>query len=88
MPFSSVYSLLQMVQGLSPLNSFATQSRLLTTVKKKAFENTVGKGENAGNHSIFPQYFLPYQGEKSSFYQQLISRLQMLSIWSCRLGKG
>ena len=27
---------------------FTTQSRLLMTLKKKALENTVGKGENAG----------------------------------------
>ena len=30
---------------------FTTQSRLLTTLKKKPFENNVGKGENA---AIFP----------------------------------
>ena len=41
------------------VNSFSTQSRLLTTLKKKALENTVGKGENAGkqhflfSHSVF-----------------------------------
>ena len=29
-----------------------TQSRLLTTLTKKALENSVGKGENAGNHTI------------------------------------
>ena len=32
---------------------FTTQSRLLTTLKEKAFENIVGKGENAGNPNIF-----------------------------------
>ena len=38
---------------------FTTQSRLLTTLKIKPFENIVGKGENAGNqHFLFsPQYF-------------------------------
>ena len=48
---------------------FTTQSRLLTTLRKKALENTVGKGENAGNlhFVLFPQYFLRYQEEKSSF---------------------
>ena len=35
---------------------FTTQSRLLTTLKKKASENTVEKGENAGD--LFPQCFL------------------------------
>ena len=32
---------------------FSTQSGLLTTLKKKALENTVEKEENAGNHSVF-----------------------------------
>ena len=40
-----------------------TQSRLLTSLKKKALENTVGKGENASNQLflLFPQCFLLYQ---------------------------
>ena len=39
---------------------FSTQSRLLTTLKKKALENTVGKEENAGNQHflLFSQCFL------------------------------
>ena len=34
---------------------------------KKAFENIVGKGENAGNRHflLFPQWFLLYQGKKT-----------------------
>ena len=37
-----------------------TQSRLLMTLKKKAFENIVGKEENGGNQHflLFPQRFL------------------------------
>ena len=31
-----------------------TQSRLLTTMRKKALKNIVGKGENAGNQHFFP----------------------------------
>ena len=60
---------------------------------KKDLENTVGKGENAGNQHflLFPQCFLLYQREKLSFYQHLICRLQVLSIWSrpnfCCFGK-
>ena len=40
--------------------------RLLTSHKTRAFEKIVGKGENAGNQHfiLFPQCFLPYQGEK------------------------
>ena len=35
----------------------------------KAFENIVGKGENAGDQHflLFPQCFRLYQGHKSSF---------------------
>ena len=32
---------------------FTTQYQLLITPKKRALENTVGKGENAGNLSVF-----------------------------------
>ena len=48
---------------------FNKQSRLLTTLKEKGLENTVGKGENAGNQHflLFLQCLLLYQGEKSSF---------------------
>ena len=38
---------------------FTTQSRLLTTLRKEAFENILGKGENAGNQHflLFPEMF-------------------------------
>ena len=38
------------------------QSRLLTTLKKEAFENILGKGENAGKHHflLFSKCFLPF----------------------------
>ena len=41
---------------------FTTQSRLLTNLRKKPFENIVEKGENAGNQHflLFPQCFLPF----------------------------
>ena len=53
-------------------------------MRKNAFENIVGKEENAGNQHflLFPQYFLPYQGEISAFRSFLFCRLQMLSIWT------
>ena len=37
---------------------FTTQSPLLTTPRKKALENTVGKGENSGNQHflLFPVF--------------------------------
>ena len=48
---------------------FTTQSRLLTTLKKKPFANIVGKGENAGNQHflLFPQFFFT-QRQKLLFY--------------------
>ena len=56
------------------LQSFTTlpNSRVLTTLKEKGFENIVGKGENAGNQHflLFPQCFLFCQTQ--NFYQHLI----------------
>ena len=48
---------------------FNSTTQLLTTLRKKAFENIVGKGENAGYQPflLFPQCFLPYLREKLSF---------------------
>ena len=42
------------------ISPFTTQSQLLTTSKKKLFENIVGKDENAGNQHFlcFSQSFL------------------------------
>ena len=55
------------------------------TLSREAFENTMGKGENAGNQHFlpFPQCFLLYQGEKPSLQQYFICQLQIISIWSC-----
>ena len=70
-----------------------TQSRLLITLKKKALENTVGKGENAGNQYflLFPQSFLLYQREILSFHQCFICCLQfffnLVTSEICRLVK-
>ena len=38
-------------------------------LQKKALENIVGKGENAGNQHflLFPRCFFPYHTQKSSF---------------------
>ena len=51
---------LQMNLYIHVIQLFTTQSRLLTTLKRKAYENIVGKGENAGNQHflLFPQCFL------------------------------
>ena len=48
---------------------FTTQSQLLMIHKRKALENTLGKGENAGSKHflLFQQCLLLYQREKSSF---------------------
>ena len=47
---------------------------------KDAFENIVGKGENAGNQHflLFPQCFLPFLKQNLIFDSCLICRLQML----------
>ena len=50
---------------LEILSLFTTQSQLLTALKKKPFENIVGKEENAGNQHFlpFPHVFYPSQKE-------------------------
>ena len=70
---------------------FITQSQLLTTLYKKPFQNIVGKRENAGDQRflLFPQCFLPFPKQISTFDSHLNCSLQMLSIWIglkfCRL---
>ena len=48
---------------------FTAQFRLVMTLKKKAFENIVRKGENAGNQHflLFAQCFLPFAKQISIF---------------------
>ena len=61
---------------------FTAQSRLLTTLGKKPFENIVGKGENAGNQHflLFQQRFLLHQRKIAPFQHHSNCRLQMLRI--------
>ena len=49
-----------------------------------AFENIVGKEENAGNQHflLFPQCFLPIQKQTLTFELHLLCRLQILLIWA------
>ena len=55
----------------------------LTTLKKRAFENIVGKEENAcDQHFLLFPCFLLYQRCKSSFELLKNCRLPMLSIWT------
>ena len=63
---------------------FTTQSRLLTTLRMKAFENIVGKEENAGNphFPLFPQCVLLFPTKISIFEIHLFCHLQMLSNWT------
>ena len=46
---------------------FTTQSRLLTALEKKAFENIVGKGENAGVTSIFSFFHNVFYSSQRKF---------------------
>ena len=71
-------------KGFSSVKLLTTQSRLLTTLRKKPFENIVGKGENAGNKHflLFPQCFISFSKQISIFQSHLFCRLQMLSIWT------
>ena len=60
------------------------KTRPLTILKKKPFENVVGKGENAGNQYflLFPQCFLAIQRRISVFKFHLFCRLQILPNWT------
>ena len=62
------------------LKLFTTQSRLLTTLEKKAFENIAEKGKIAGNQHflLFPQCILLFPKQISIFESELICCLQML----------
>ena len=61
------------------------KSRLLTLLEKKALENIVGKGENAGNQHflLFPQWFLLFPAQISIFESELLHHRQMFTIWTC-----
>ena len=61
---------------------FTTLFRLSKTLRKKPFQNIVGKGENAGNQHclLFPQCFPPKLNFSCSF---TFCHLQMLWIWTC-----
>ena len=52
-------------------------------IEKEAFENIVGKGENAGNQHflVFQQCFLSFPKQISIFLSHLFCGLQVLSIW-------
>ena len=53
-------------------------------LKRKPFENIVGKGENAGNWHflLFPQCFLTFPKQISVFQSHLFCRVQKLLIWT------
>ena len=48
--------------------------------EKEAFENIVGKGENAGNQHflLFPQFFIPFPNQISIVHLHLFCHLQMV----------
>ena len=58
---------LHLLCHLEVLKLFTAESRLLMTLKKKPFDNIVGKGENAGKQRflLFPLCFLPFQKQIS-----------------------
>ena len=62
---------------------FTTQSRLLTTLRKKPFENIVGKRENACNQRVLflPKCFSIFPERTSNFQLHLFCRLQTHSIF-------
>ena len=72
---------------------FTTQFLLLTTAKKKALENTVGKGEYSGNQHFLlcPQCFLLYQREIIIIATVNLSSANVFSLVTSKIslfGKG
>ena len=64
------------------MNINLTLYQTIPTLKEKALENTVGKGENADNQRfflLFPQGFLRYQRQVLPFKPQLNCCLQIMS---------
>ena len=59
---------------------FTTQSRLLTTLRERLFENIVRKEENAGNQHflLFPQCFLLFTKQITTYESHYFCRLQTL----------
>ena len=57
---------------------FLTLYHKITTLKKKPFENNVGKEENAGNQHflLFPECFLPFPRQSLIFQSHLFFQLQ------------
>ena len=58
---------------------FTTQFKLLTTLRKKPFENIEGKGENAGDQHflLFPHRYLLCPKQISIFEPHLLFSLQL-----------
>ena len=75
------------MDGLSGISNYncTAQSRLLTSLGKKALENIVGKGENASNQHflLFPQCFLPFPEQILIFKLHFSCCLPILSILTC-----
>ena len=65
-----------------PLFDLLPHNPDLTTLKKKAFENILGKGENAGNQNfvLSPKCFLPFTKQILIFESHLFCPLHMLPI--------
>ena len=78
---------------LASLNSFTTQSQVVTILWKEFFENIVGKGENAGNQHflLFQQCFLLYQREKLACVKKKMSSANAFNVVRAKIllfGKG
>ena len=68
------------LKHLSLLTLYYTIPTFNTSRKKKAFENIVGKGDNAGYQHclLFLQYFPPFPKQILIFWSHLFCRLQTL----------
>ena len=73
--------------GIMSFNKWLTLYHTIWTFndqRDRAFENIVGKGENAGyqHFLLFQQCFLPFPNQIFIFHSNIFCQLQMLSIWT------
>ena len=80
-PFVAMQALTVCKQRFTP-KLLTTRSQVLTSLKGKAYENIMGKGENADNQHflLFLQCFQPSSRLSSTFDKYLFCCVQMLSI--------
>ena len=61
------------MHGDETIQPFTTKLRLIATLKEKDFEDSVGKGENTGNHYFLLSRNVFYLTTKGNFHMSNIT---------------